>query len=645
MSHTLYFYGTLCVPQVLERVLDHAVDSLEIRDALLHGHVRLRVKGQDYPGLVTAREAEHVPGFTAPRHSDAGVQGVVVSGLTDADVAALDEFEGTEYARGQCHPVSLGDSSKTFPDTIYYRWVAPLSDLAPEAWTLSEFLRDALDRWTGPRGSKEYIDVDRKRAAGAFDATPGIKAVLEEKGAESTTTTTTRNGSSEYCASTGERFGRELRDKYWNFEQGWVNLNHGSYGAAPKPVVDAFLSYRQRTDSAPDRFMRLEYEQELVTLRSRLAEFVDCDTDDLVVVPNATLGVNIALQSMTNEWQKGDRILYYDTSIYYACKTTLQHVVHTHRHLDLSLLPIQLEYPVSHADVIEKTRRAIEDAEKDGQCKVRLALVDGISSNPGVVVPWEQLVELFREKGVVSLVDAAHNIGQLPVSLRTIKPDFWISNCHKWLLAHRGCAVLHVNKRLQHIVHSIPISHHYAIRSPETASSWVSEFVWTGTPDWSPILSTLDALKFRHDVLGGEPKITAYCHDLAIAGGERVAKILGTRTMRNDREEGGELVANMINVLLPLPSHTPFGSGPPLEADHLKTFWWKTLVDKYHTAVPIFPHAGLPWVRLSAQVYTDLDDFEYVGSAIRDVCAAIERGEHLQSDTTNAGLTGAEQDE
>lgn len=75
------------------------------------------------------------------------------------------------------------------------------------------------------------------------------------------------------------------------------------------------------------------------------------------------------------------------------------------------------------------------------------------------------------------LVDAAHNIGQLPVSLRTVEPDFWISNCHKWLLAHRGCAVLYVNKRLQHLVHSIPISHYYKVRTRETASRWIEEFV------------------------------------------------------------------------------------------------------------------------------------------------------------------------
>ncbi|GAA5883682.1 hypothetical protein JCM16303_004764 [Sporobolomyces ruberrimus] len=645
MTTTIFFYGTLCVPAVLERVIGRSTKDLVTKDATLKDHARLQVKGEDYPALVTLREAERIEGFELERFKDVQVQGVVVEGLTEDDLQTLDVFEGDEYTRGGCTPMNLQDPSKTYPNSIYYHYTAPVTNLSPQPWTLSDFLRDASHRWIGAGGEGEYSDVDRlRRKEETKSSSPPRVREAESEAIEQVTGP--KEEGKEYRAITGEAFGKELREKYWSFEKGWVNLNHGSYGAAPKPVVDSFLSIRSETDSAPDRFMRLSYESRLVSLRSRLAEFVDCDTEDLVVVPNATMGVNTALHSMANEWQKGDKLLYFDTSIYYACKLSLQHIVDTHPHLSLSLLPITFTYPISHSEVIEKTRKAIEEAEAGGECKVRLALIDGISSNPGVVVPWEKLVDLFREKGVVSLVDAAHNIGQLPVSLRETKPDFWISNCHKWLLAHRGCAVLHVNKRLQHLVHSIPISHFYAVRPKENASKWVDEFIWTGTPDWSPILSTLAALDFRRDVLGGEERIRNHCHDLAIRGGERVAEILGTKTMRNEREEEeGELVANMINVLLPLPSQTPFGTGPPLEGDRLKSFWWNTLIEKYKTAVPIFPHAGLPWVRLSAQVYTDLDDFEYVGKVLKEVCEAIERGEHLRDEKGENGITGAEEDE
>ncbi|GAA5995345.1 hypothetical protein JCM5350_003959 [Sporobolomyces pararoseus] len=647
MTHTLFFYGTLCVPEVLERVLGHqdndsssSSTSITVSPAFLPNHVRLHVKGQDYPALVTLEEASQIPGYETASTSEGeerkGVQGVVVEGLSDQVFKALIEFEGDEYSQIECEPVASNDHSKTYKGCIHFHYTAPLENLEPREWNLEDFLKDCLDRWVGQE-SREFIEVEEKRKRGEFSHSVARNDFVQQ----------------EFRTSTGEKFGREVRERYWGFEKGWTNLNHGSYGAAPLPVVSSFLSIRNEVDQAPDRYMRITYEPELIKLRTQLSQLVDCDLDDLVIVPSATMGVNCALQSMTNEWKKRDKLLYFDSTVYQACKMTLQSIVDSHPHLDLSLLPVKFSYPISHEKVLELTREAIREAEADGVTKVRLALIDGISSNPGVIVPWEKLVELFKEKDVVSLVDAAHNIGQLPVSLRTIQPDFWISNCHKWLLAHRGCAILHVNKRLQHLVHSVPISHFYQVRTRETAKKWVEEFIWTGTLDWSPILSTLSALEFRKTILGGEEKITRYCHDLAIRGGELVAEILGTRTMRNSNPETeGELVANMINVLLPLPSQLPFGNSPPLEADSLKTFWWKTLIEKYKTAVPIFPHDGLPWVRLSAQVYTDLKDFEFVGKALREVCQAIERGEHLQLEQEKEGgvgggveLTGAEEDE
>lgn len=202
-------------------------------------------------------------------------------------------------------------------------------------------------------------------------------------------------------------------------------------------------------------------------------------------------------------------------------------------------------------------------------------------SMPGVIVPWERLVTLFRSQDIISLVDAAHQIGQLPINLRSSAPDFWLSNCHKWLLAHRAVAVLYVAKQWQRVVHSLPVGNAYTSLREKNAKegnrAWTDEFIvrsslllifhvlvfavrqqcspidssfsffaaqWNGTVDWSPLLSVNAALDFRL-ACGGEERITAYCHDLAVQGGASVARILGTEVMRNEEGEG-ELIANMV---------------------------------------------------------------------------------------------------
>lgn len=59
-----------------------------------------------------------------------------------------------------------------------------------------------------------------------------------------------------------------------------------------------------------------------------------------------------------------------------------------------------------------------------------VCVVDGIISNPGILLPWREMVTVCREEGVYSVVDAAHCIGQeLNIDLESVQPDFWFSVC------------------------------------------------------------------------------------------------------------------------------------------------------------------------------------------------------------------------
>ncbi|KAM0755019.1 PLP-dependent transferase [Meredithblackwellia eburnea MCA 4105] len=431
------------------------------------------------------------------------------------------------------------------------------------------------------------------------------------------------------CKAKLESFGRSFGRKYWKFQPGWINLNHGSYGAEPLPVLQAFRDLQDQASDAPDRYHRIEYLTKLEDTRKALADFVGCDVGDLVLVNNATVGVNDVLRSLTTEWNQGDKILYISTTVYNGCEGTLRAIVDSHRHLGLSLLPVEVTYPISHKDLIQAIKTTLE-AEKAKGSKVRLALIDAISSNPGVIVPWEPIVKLLREYDVLSLIDAAHQIGQLPVNLRESQPDFWVSNCHKWLMAHRGVAVLYVAKRYQHLIHSIPSGLYYAPRDSSDelgAPGWLDEFVWNGTIDWSSYLSIPAALEFRKTICGGEERIYDYCHTLAKEGGREVAKILGTETMENLEGEG-ELVGTMSNVLLPLA--TPGSHLDAKEAFSMlvqqRTSVQMLQMTKHKTMVPAFIHNDKLWVRFSAQVYNDLEEFKEVGKILLDVCTEVEKG-------------------
>ena len=41
-----------------------------------------------------------------------------------------------------------------------------------------------------------------------------------------------------------------------------------------------------------------------------------------------------------------------------------------------------------------------------------VAVIDSIVSNPGVLLPWQEMVRVAHEEGVWTVIDAAHSVGQ-----------------------------------------------------------------------------------------------------------------------------------------------------------------------------------------------------------------------------------------
>ncbi|BFZ57735.1 hypothetical protein PYCC9005_004788 [Savitreella phatthalungensis] len=420
-------------------------------------------------------------------------------------------------------------------------------------------------------------------------------------------------------------FGRALLTDF-SFGKDYVNLNHGSFGTYPRVVKHVIDQWTDRIEQAPDVFMRIEVGPELEKVRGQLAELVNCDTDELVLVPNATTGVNVVLRSLSYEEQGRDTILYFST-IYGACGNTVEYLVDSSNGR-IKSVEIPLAYPLTDDAILEKFEQALEQHKN----RVKVAVIDHISSLPGVLKPWKQLVNLCKKHGVLSLVDGAHGIGIKQLDLKSADPDFFISNCHKWLHCKRPTAILFVAHRNHDSVHAMPTTHGYqstkrkhqlqgksatnGLASGGT-SAFVAEFAFPSTLDFAPYLAIPAAIEYRKS-LGGEVAVIEYCEKLASEGGALVADILGTEVL-----EGSGPCA-MVNIRMPLDYKRDCKRMDP----GLRMTWFhRYLYDKYNLATSPLVHNNTWWLRLSAQVYNDLDDFKYCGETIKEVCAAIERGD------------------
>ena len=311
----------------------------------------------------------------------------------------------------------------------------------------------------------------------------------------------------------------------------------------------------------------------------------------------------------------------------------------------VSSVEIPLSYPEEDDVIINSFRAKVQELEAAGK-RAKLALFDVVSSRPGVRFPWEQLVAVCKELNVFSLVDGAQGVGMVPLDLPKVDPDVFLSNCHKWLHVPRGCAILYVPMRNQHLISStLATSHGYhpknSVRgSPlppgaagEKESAFENNFSFVGTIDNSPYLCVKDSVQWRKDV-GGEEKIIDYLWTLNKKGSKIVADRLGTHVMEN---KAGTLTNSaMCNVALPIwvgEKGEGANEGDVVlpkgdEADQAFQWMLRTMNSEYDTFIAMFAYQGRFWTRLSAQVYLEEKDYEFAAETFKLLGERVRNGEY-----------------
>ncbi|KAI1206083.1 PLP-dependent transferase [Annulohypoxylon truncatum] len=421
--------------------------------------------------------------------------------------------------------------------------------------------------------------------------------------------------------NTSPVFGQRML-QHFDFDPSCRNLNHGSFGASPREIRKKLCWFQDLAEARPDQFIRYEAPDILNESREAVAKLLNAPTDTVVLVPNATVGVNTVLRNIDWNDDEKDEILYFST-IYGACGNTIDYLVDS-SHSRISAREVRLTYPLEDEEVIAALKDAIEASTKSGK-RARLCLFDTISSLPSVRLPFEQITKICRETGILSLIDGAQGVGMIDIDLKGLDPDFFVSNCHKWLFVPRSCAVLYVPERNQAMIKSsLPTSHGYIPKSGKrfnplpkhNGSNFVNNFQFVGTLDTSAYLCVKDTIEWRHRVLGGEAKIIEYIQTLAREGGKKTASILGTWVLDNKSNSMSKCATT--NVALPL--------GPE---DSIRASGWmmETMMSDYKTFIPLFRHNDRLWARISAQVYLDIQDFEWAGHILLELCDRVKRGE------------------
>lgn len=383
---------------------------------------------------------------------------------------------------------------------------------------------------------------------------------------------------------------------HWGLDPSVLFLNHGSFGACPRPVLALQQGLRERMEQEPVRFLGSGLEPLWDEARASLAAFIGSDPADVVFVPNATTGVNTVLASL--RLSPGDELLVTDQE-YNACRNALEEAARrTGARVVVATLPFPAASPEESAESI--LRRATP--------RTRLLFVDHVVSQTALVMPVAALVREMAARGVETLVDGAHGPGMLPLDLSSLGAAYYTGNCHKWLCAPKGAALLHVRRDLQPGVRPLVISH--GANSPRAdRSRFLLEFGWMGTHDPTPYLCVAEAIRFLGSLLpGGWPEVMARNRALALRGRRLLCDAL-----RIAEPCPESMVGSMAAV--PLPDAPGPKPRPPLFLDPLQVALW----ERHRIEVPVIYWPAFPRrvLRLSAQLYNEPAHYEKLAEAVK----------------------------
>lgn len=363
-------------------------------------------------------------------------------------------------------------------------------------------------------------------------------------------------------------------------------LNHGSYGATPKPVFEAYQNWQLRLERQPVLFLGREIYGLLKEARDVLGSYLNAAGDDLVYIPNATHGVNIVARSL--DLRADDEILTTDHE-YGACDYTWEFICektgakYIHQPIPL---PVHAE-----EEILEQFWQGVTS-------HTQVIYLSHITSSTALRLPVEAICRRARQAGILSVVDAAHSPGQIPVDLQRLGADIVFGNCHKWMLAPKGAAFLYVNRDAQPLIHPLVVSWGYK-PTPDitTGSRFIDLLQWTGTRDLSAALTVPKAIQFMEEY--DWDAVRCQCHDLLRQAIERICDL--TR----------------LPPLYPLDSDFYSQMGiAPLPRSDLVTLKSR-LYDEYQIEVPLVEWQDRQFVRISVQGYNTQEDIEALVNALR----------------------------
>lgn len=360
-------------------------------------------------------------------------------------------------------------------------------------------------------------------------------------------------------------------------------LNHGSFGATPKPVFREYQRWQRELENQPVEFLGRRFNGLMRTARAALADYLGTQANNVIFAQNVTIALNIVARSL--ELGAGDEVL--TSNHEYGAMDRTWRFLSKERGFTYINQPVDVS---SHETFVDSFWKAVTP-------KTKIIFLSHITSPTATIFPVEKIIQRARAHGILTVIDGAHAPGQIPLHLDALGADFYGGNLHKWLCAPKGAGFLYARPEVQSMLKPLIVSWGYESETPGD-SPFIDYNEWWGTRDVSAFLAVPMAIQFQQEQAWAE--VRAACHRLAVETWQRLHDLTGQAPLHSDPDTW---FAQMAVATLPADS----------DLVSLKS----RLYDEHRIEIPLIAWNEKKLIRLSVQGYNSRRDMDRLLSALK----------------------------
>lgn len=351
-------------------------------------------------------------------------------------------------------------------------------------------------------------------------------------------------------------------------------LNHGSFGATPKPVFKKYQNWQRELENQPVEFLGRRHNNLMKASREALGKYLGTKAENLVYVQNATIGLNIVARAL--DLRENDEVL--STNHEYGALDRTWRFLSKEKNFTYINQKVDL---TSHDDFIKSFLQGVT-------ANTKVIFLSQIASSTATIFPIEKIIQFAKTKNIITIIDGAHVPGHLSLQLDSLGADFYSGNLHKWLCAPKGAGFLYARPEMQYLLKPLIVSWGYESETPSN-SKFVDEHEWQGTRDVAAFLTVPSAIVYQQEQ--DWDKVRGACHQLAIETWYRIHELTKMNPLHNNPEIW---FAQM--VVCSLPNNTDL------------VLLKQKLYDEYQIEIPVIDWHGNKLIRLSVQGYNSKRD-------------------------------------